>query len=526
MFFFGFRHSVQKRSARTARIRNILRTFVENVEKMNLNEYSRRRTCEVKIGDTIIGGPHPIAVQSMTNSATADIEASVAQIERIADAGAPIVRLTAQGRKEGEAFAEIVERLRADGYPTAVVADIHFVPEIASIAADYVDKVRINPGNYRLDGDDLERLVEKCRRRGVALRIGVNHGSLARHIFDRYGDTPQGMVASAMEFLHRLREAAFDQVVVSMKSSNTRVMVHAYRLLAEEMERAGMHYPIHLGVTEAGNGLEGRIKSAVGIGALLADGIGDTIRVSLTEPPQNEVPVAQLLVEHFALREGRFTVAHPERYSPTEFRRRTNVLTPVTHDEITADFHVVEATSGNPTAEWRAALLDAEPQQPIVIRRRYDDTDIEQLAVRAAADMGSLFLDGLADGIWIDAPQHAAEEVRRIELAILQAARVRTSQTEYIACPSCGRTLYDIEGALAEIKARTSHLKALKIGVMGCIVNGPGEMADADYGYVGAAAGRITLYKGREVVARNIPQEEALDALIALIKANGDWHEA
>ena len=258
----------------------------------------------------------------------------------------------------------------------------------------------------------------------------------------------------------------------------------------------------------------------------MADGIGDTIRVSLTEPPQNEVPVAQLLVSHFAEREGHFEVAHPERYSPFEYRRRTTIQTPVTHDEADERFMVVEATSANPTAEWRAALLDAEPSQPIIIRRRYEDADLETLAVRAAADMGALFLDGLADGIWIDAPQHPVEEIRRIELAILQAARVRISQTEYIACPSCGRTLYDIEGALAEIKARTSHLKGLKIGVMGCIVNGPGEMADADYGYVGAAAGRITLYKGREVVARNIPQEEALDALVELIKANGDWQEA
>ena len=329
-----------------------------------------------------------------------------------------------------------------------------------------------------------------------------------------------------MEFLRICRREAFDQVVVSMKSSNTRVMVAAYRLLVKAMQEEGMTYPIHLGVTEAGNGLEGRIKSAVGIGALMADGIGDTIRVSLTEPPQNEVPVAQLLVNHFAEREGHFEVAHPERYSPFEYRRRTTIQTPVTHDEADERFMVVEATSANPTAEWRAALLDAEPSQPIIIRRHYEDADLETLAVRAAADMGALFLDGLADGIWIDAPQHPAEEIRRIELAILQAARVRISQTEYIACPSCGRTLYDIEGALAEIKARTSHLKGLKIGVMGCIVNGPGEMADADYGYVGAAAGRITLYKGREVVARNIPQEEALDALVELIKANGDWQEA
>ena len=492
---------------------------------MELHKYSRRHSETVKIGETLIGGSHPIAVQSMTNTATADVEASVAQIERIATAGAPIVRLTAQGRKEGEAFADIMPRLRADGFQTAIVADIHFVPEIASIAADYVDKVRINPGNYRTESGELEALIEKCRRRGVALRIGVNHGSLARHIVDSHGDTPQGMVASAMEFLRRCRKADFSQVVVSMKSSNTRVMVHAYRLLVEAMDAEQMHFPIHLGVTEAGNGIEGRIKSAVGIGALLADGIGDTIRVSLTEAPENEVPVAKLLVDYFAKREGEFPVAHPERYSPTEFRRRSNLQTPIVHDEITADFRVVEALSGNPTAEWRAAILDAEPSEYIVIRRRYDDADLETLAVKAAADMGQLLLDGLADGVWIDAPQHDAAQIREIELLILQAARVRISHTEYIACPSCGRTLYDIEGALAEIKARTSHLKGLKIGVMGCIVNGPGEMADADYGYVGAAAGRITLYKGREVVCRNIPQQEALDRLIQLIKDNGDWQE-
>ena len=492
---------------------------------MELHKYSRRHSETVKIGETLIGGSHPIAVQSMTNTATADVEASVAQIERIATAGAPIVRLTAQGRKEGEAFADIMPRLRADGFQTAIVADIHFVPEIASIAADYVDKVRINPGNYRTESGELEALIEKCRRRGVALRIGVNHGSLARHIVDSHGDTPQGMVASAMEFLRRCRKADFSQVVVSMKSSNTRVMVHAYRLLVEAMDAEQMHFPIHLGVTEARNGIEGRIKSAVGIGALLADGIGDTIRVSLTEAPENEVPVAKLLVDYFAKREGEFPVAHPERYSPTEFRRRSNLQTPIVHDEITADFRVVEALSGNPTAEWRAAILDAEPSEPIVIRRRYDDADLETLAVKAAADMGQLLLDGLADGVWIDAPQHDAAKIREIELLILQAARVRISHTEYIACPSCGRTLYDIEGALAEIKARTSHLKGLKIGVMGCIVNGPGEMADADYGYVGAAAGRITLYKGREVVCRNIPQQEALDRLIQLIKDNGDWQE-
>ena len=493
---------------------------------MNLTKFSRRKSIEVTIGSTKIGGSNPIAVQSMTNTATADVAASVAQIERIADVGAPIVRLTAQGRKEGEAFAQIMPALRSDGYKTAIVADIHFVPEIASIAADYVDKVRINPGNYRTEGGELEALIEKCRTRGVALRIGVNHGSLARDMVDKYGDTPQGMVASAMLFLRRCRAAEFDQVVVSMKSSNTRVMVHAYRLLVEAMDREGMHYPIHLGVTEAGNGIEGRIKSAVGIGALMADGIGDTIRVSLTEAPENEIPVAKQLVEYFASRNGEFSVAYPERYSPTEYRRRSNVQTPIIHSEVTDDFIVIDSLSDNPTAEWRAAILSLEcEKQPVIIRRKYNDTSLECVAIKAAADMGQLMLDGLADGVWVDAPNLTEEQITDIELNILQASRVRISHTEYIACPSCGRTLYDIEGTLAQIKAKTSHLKGLKIGVMGCIVNGPGEMADADYGYVGAAAGKITLYKGREVVCRNIPQEQALDRLIEIIKENGDWTE-
>lgn len=493
---------------------------------MDLTKFRRRPTCCVRIGDVTIGGNHPIAVQSMTNTDTNDTEASVAQIERIDRAGGKIVRLTAQGRREAENLQRIVTRLREDGYRTATVADIHFVPEVASIAARYVEKVRINPGNYRTDHGELEALIDLCRERGVALRIGVNHGSLAKRVFDQWGDTPQGMVVSAMEFLRVCRAKAFDQVVVSMKSSNTRVMVAAYRLLVESMEAEGMNYPIHLGVTEAGNGLEGRIKSAVGIGALLADGIGDTIRVSLTEAPEHEIPVARLLVEHFAQRPGEFPVRHPERYSPTEYRRRSKVAVPVVHGEPHDGFLILEARSDNPTAELRAAILDLEPADaPVIIRRRYDDTDLTTLAVKAAADLGPVLLDGLADGIWIDAPAHDEASIREVELMILQAARVRFSHTEYIACPSCGRTLYDIEQTLGRIKARTSHLKNLRIGVMGCIVNGPGEMADADYGYVGAGPGRITLYRGREVVERNIPQEEALDRLVELIKADGAWQE-
>ena len=492
---------------------------------MDLTKYTRRRAHEVRIGNVRIGSEHPIAVQSMTNTPTSNTELSVAQVERIADAGAGIVRLTAQGRKEGENLENIVAQLRLDGYQTATVADIHFVPEVASIAARYVDKVRINPGNYRTSNGELEALIAQCRERGVALRIGVNHGSLAKRIFDEWGDTPEGMVISAMEFLRVCSKESFDQVVVSMKSSNTRVMVHAYRLLVEAMEREGMTYPVHLGVTEAGNGIEGRIKSAVGIGALLADGIGDTIRVSLTEAPENEVPVAQMLVDYYKQREGVFTIEHPERYHATEYVRRSDVMTPVVHDEITEQFRIVESVSSNPTAELRAAILNMDEREPVVVKRRYDDADAESVALKAAADLGVLFLDGLADGIWVDAPQLDQAQVRDIELMILQAARVRFSHTEYIACPSCGRTLYDIEKTLADIKSRTSHLKNLKIGIMGCIVNGPGEMADADYGYVGAAAGRITLYKGREIVERNIPQEDAIDHLIALIKANGDWQD-
>lgn len=493
---------------------------------MNLNRFERRTTNEVRIGAITIGGNHPIAVQSMTNTDTKDTEASVAQIERIDRAGGHIVRLTAQGQREGENLQNIVHRLREEGFGTAIVADIHFLPEIAAIAAKYVDKVRINPGNYRAAHGEFEELLEQCRQRGVALRIGVNHGSLAKRIFDRYGDTPEGMVASAMEFLRVCKERNFDQVVVSMKSSNTWVMVAAYRLLVEAMDREAMHYPIHLGVTEAGNGIEGRIKSAVGIGALLADGIGDTIRVSLTEAPENEIPVAQLLVDHFRNRSGEFIVKHPERYSPTAYRRRSRITTPVVHDEPTEGFRIIEALSGNPTAELRAAILDKNDDTPVIVKRRYDEPALETLAVKAAADLGPLLLDGLADGIWIDAPAFDDAQLHEIELMILQAARVRFSRTEYIACPSCGRTLYDLEKTLAEIKSRTAHLKNLRIGVMGCIVNGPGEMADADYGYVGAAPGRITLYKGREIVERNIPQEEALDRLIELIKANGDWREA
>jgi (E)-4-hydroxy-3-methylbut-2-enyl-diphosphate synthase len=417
-----------------------------------------------------------------------------------------------------------MEQLRTKGCRAAIVADIHFTPEIAMMAAEVVDKVRINPGNFRTSNGELESLINICKRRGVALRIGVNHGSLAKRVFDEWGDTPEGMVASAMEFLHMCRAAEFDDVVVSMKSSNTRVMVHAYRLLVEAMAKEGMTYPLHLGVTEAGDGIEGRIKSAVGIGALLADGIGDTLRVSLTEAPENEVPVGRLLAEYFVGRTAEFEVESLDGYSPTSFRARTSAR-PIIHTEMTTEYDVVEALSDNPTHEWRAAILSSADNRPKVLRRIYDDADAERVAIYAAADMGQLLIDGLAEGVWVDAPQLDAATVEDIELMLLQAARLRFSRTEYIACPSCGRTLYDIESTLASIKARTSHLKDLKIGVMGCIVNGPGEMADADYGYVGSSPEHITLYRGREIVERNIHQSEAIDHLIEIIKRDGRWHD-
>ena len=487
-------------------------------------KYSRRAAHEVRFGGVVIGGDNPIAIQSMTNTPTANIELSVAQTMSIANAGAEIVRLTAQGKKEGEALAPIMAQLKENGCSAAIVADIHFTPEIAMIAAEAVDKVRINPGNFRTSNGELEQLIEICRRRGVALRIGVNHGSLAKRIFDEYGDTPEGMVASAMEFLTMCRRADFNNVVVSMKSSNTRVMVHAYRLLVEAMEREAMTYPLHLGVTEAGDGIEGRIKSAVGIGALLADGIGDTLRVSLTEAPENEVPIGRIIANYFADREGEFEIEDMSSYSPTSFQPRTTAK-PIIHSEITSEYDVVEAITKNPTHEWRAAILNCKDSRPKVLRRRYDESDAELVAIYAAADMGQLLIDGLAEGVWIDAPALDDEQIKDIELMLLQASRLRFTRTEYIACPSCGRTLYDIQSTLAAIKARTSHLKDLKIGVMGCIVNGPGEMADADYGYVGSSPEHITLYRGREIVERNIHQSEALDHLIEIIKRDGRWHD-
>ena len=561
---------------------------------MNDFNYRRRHSSTVQIGNVPLGGDNPIRIQSMTSTSTLDTDASVAQCRRIFDAGADYVRLTAQGVREAHNIGEIRAALHAAGYTKPLVADIHFNPKAAFEAAATTDKVRINPGNFvdaartfkKLEYTDEEYAAELekirravvpflaiCREHHTAVRLGVNHGSLSDRIMSRYGDTPAGMVESAMEYLRIFREENFNDVAISIKASNTVIMVETVRRLVAEMDREDMHYPLHLGVTEAGDGEDGRIKSAVGIGTLLAEGIGDTVRVSLSEEPELEIPVARKLVDYITAREGHapisgcFAKAY-NRIAPE--RRPTNavgsiggqnvpvVATALCPADVAAiatkpDFFLsdvnwkaVDASDKskgfsnddvllltshhtNPVGEIEAfihRLWDNGCKAPVVVRMSYDDANEEDVQVKAGADFGALLLNGLIDGIVLDAPNlpNNADAVA-YSFGILQAARRRTTKTEYISCPSCGRTLYDLQHAVKEIKAATSHLKGLKIGIMGCIVNGPGEMADADYGYVGAAVGKVSLYKGKECVERNVPQDVALTHLIDLIKANGDWTE-
>ncbi|MCM1310483.1 MAG: (E)-4-hydroxy-3-methylbut-2-enyl-diphosphate synthase [Bacteroides sp.] len=491
----------------------------------------RRRNCRKVIvgGKVEIGGNAPIAVQSMTNTTTTDIPASVAQIRRIADAGAALVRLTAQGVREAEAMAQMYPQVNVP-----LVADIHFNPAAALAAAESVDKVRINPGNFCRPGKNIEEallpLLDVCKRRGVALRIGVNHGSLSPAIMDEYGDTPEGMVESAMQFLRICAKHDFHQVVISIKASNTVVMVLTVRLLVATMAKEGLEYPLHLGVTEAGDGEDGRIKSAVGIGALLYQGIGDTIRVSLSEDPEREVPVARALLGHIAKAANapQIDFEYAPGYNPLAPERLGSFRSPYPLvwglDEIPANAIILTSDHANRVGHIQAqrhALLRQGNDAPVIVRLGYDPADPD-LALKAAADFGTLLLNGLQDGIWIDVP---GIDTTALALNILQAARLRISKTEFISCPSCGRTMFDLQTTLKAVKAATGHLKGLKIGVMGCIVNGPGEMADADYGYVGAGVGRISLYRRKECVERNIPQEEAISHLVNLIKANGEWVE-
>ena len=446
------------------------------------------------MGSIDIGGQNPIRVQSMATIDTNDTEGCVAQAKRIIDAGGELVRFTTQGTREAENMKNISDRLKADGYDQPLVADVHFTAHTADVAALYCEKVRINPGNYVDPGrtfkhleytdeeyqqelkkidDRLIPFIRICQEHHTAVRIGVNHGSLSDRIMSRYGDTPEGIVESCMEFLRIFRREQFDDVVISIKASNTVVMVQSVRLLVKAMDAEDMHYPLHLGVTEAGEGEDGRIKSAVGIGALLTEGIGDTIRVSLSEEPEAEIPVARQLValipECSLLREAAEASIHD--------------------DTITLE---VEA-----------------PDWPT-------------LQLKAAMAVGSLLIDRKAHQLVIHHPQYSTQQLTSLADAILQAARIKFTKTEYISCPGCGRTLYDLRTTIARIKAATAHLTGLKIGIMGCIVNGPGEMADADYGYVGAGRGRISLYRGKECVLKNIPEEEAVQRLLELIEERGE----
>ena len=613
---------------------------------MDLFNYSRRQATEVNIGATPMGGAHPIRIQSMTNTVTLDTEACVEQAKRIIEAGGEYVRMTTQGVREAENMMNINIGLRSQGYDTPLVADVHFNPNVADVAARYVEKVRINPGNYvdaartfkKLEYTDEEyaQEIEKirtrlvpflniCKENHTAIRIGVNHGSLSDRIMSRYGDTPEGMVESCMEFLRICVAEQFMDVVISIKASNTVVMVKTVRLLANEMEKEGMAFPLHLGVTEAGDGEDGRIKSALGIGALLADGLGDTIRVSLSEAPEAEIPVARKLVDYITGREE-----HP--YIPGRVPENFNYLSP-THRETAAvkniggdnlpiviserldesaevdeqfkpdyiycgqtlpekrredigyivdandwkegeknvypafnyqqmlELHytkadlkflflpymalnreVIAALKAHPEVvviaqsnhinrlgEFRGMLfemMDEGLKNPVVFFQHYQEEAAEDLQIKSAADMGALIFDGLCDGVFLfNQGTLPHQTVDMTAFGILQAGRVRTSKTEYISCPGCGRTLYDLESTIARIKAATSHLKGLKIGIMGCIVNGPGEMADADYGYVGAGRGKVSLYKKKECIEKNIPEEQAVEKLIELIRSNGDYVE-
>ncbi len=633
----------------------------------SLVQYDRRKTRVVNIGNVPMGGDHPIRIQSMTTIDTMDTLGSVEQTIRMVEAGCEYVRITAPSIKEAQNLEEIKKELRRRGYTVPLIADIHFTPNAAELAARIVEKVRVNPGNYadkkrfeQIDysestyQEELDRIRKKftplvriCKDHGTAMRIGTNHGSLSDRIMSRYGDTPLGMVESALEFLRICEDLHYHDIVLSMKASNPQVMIQAYRLLVQKLDEEGFQpYPLHLGVTEAGDGEDGRIKSSVGIGTLLEDGLGDTIRVSLTEEPEAEVPVANALAERYTLRKGspipeitQYPI-HPFEYirRPThvvvnlgghqvprviaDFSAKTKVteaslfalgyhysvpldkwnigdmacdyiflgdtvidfscpgtlgliynhptwltqkekeraypfitakdymkgveLSPVLNfiygllSEATPE--LINKLKNDPTAvllidthndhglaEQRrlfVELMNHDCLVPVVIGRAYRDLAPEQLQLYAATDFGGLFIDGLGDGIFIAAENCGGDKVvNETAFNILQATRTRISKTEYISCPSCGRTLFDLQETTAKIRTRTNHLKGIKIAIMGCIVNGPGEMADADYGYVGSGPGRITLYRGKEVVKRNVPAAKAVDELIGIIKEDGNWME-
>ena len=618
--------------------------MIISAKMIDLFNYRRRSSSPVQVGDLQLGGDAPIRIQSMTTTNTNDTEACVEQAEKIIKAGGELVRLTTQGRREAENLKNINAQLRADGFNTPLVADVHFNANVADVAALYAEKVRVNPGNYvdparvfkKIEytdaeyADELKKLEDRfvpflniCKEHHTAVRIGVNHGSLSDRIMSRYGDTPEGIVESCMEFLRICKKEQFDNVVISIKASNTVIMVRTVRLLVDEMDRNDMHYPLHLGVTEAGEGEDGRIKSAVGIGALLADGIGDTVRVSLSEEPEAEIPVARHLVDYITKREGHLMVpatASPDFNWLRPERRKTRAAggiggsnvpvviaslpngqtaidaefgadttpdyiycgssLPANRKEgqkyivdfnaytgakdtypifpynatpfissVKADVKFLVLQLGAPSEEY-LACLKAHPEvvviavsnqqnklgeqralthelwtnglfNPVVFAQMYRHSAQEKadFQLEAAADMGALMIDGLCDGIWLmNDGDITVRDIADTSFAILQAARLRTSKTEYISCPGCGRTLYDLRSTIAKIKAATAHMKGLKIGIMGCIVNGPGEMADADYGYVGAGPGKISLYKQKMCVEKAIPESEAVEHLLRFIE--------
>ncbi len=499
--------------------------------------YSRRRSRPVRVGGAVIGGDAPVLIQSMTNTSTLDTEGSARQAKAIADAGGELVRLTTQGVREASNLTAIKDAMHALGCDVPLSADVHFNPKAAFEAAVTAEKVRINPGNFvdaartfrQLEFTDEEYAAEieriraslvpflaLCREHGTAVRLGVNHGSLSDRIMSRYGDTPAGMVESVMEFLRIAREVNFNDIVISIKASNTVVMVETVRLLAHEMEREGMDFPLHLGVTEAGDAEDGRIKSAVGIGALLHEGLGDTIRVSLSEPPENEIPVALLLREHVSRRAAAQRVESPVEVLPGKSRDYADKTLPL------KEFVAEDSKEIGQLAAEIDEFVAGGGKNPVLITIKYNCETLDELRVRAGADFGALLMSGYGSEIRVVDAGFTAEELDRLALDILQAARLRFHKTEFIACPSCGRTLFDLQSTLQEVKKSVSTLgiKGLKIGVMGCIVNGPGEMADADYGYVGAGPGRVSIYRGKQLVTKNIPAAEALPALIALIRTD------
>ncbi|MCQ2351665.1 MAG: (E)-4-hydroxy-3-methylbut-2-enyl-diphosphate synthase [Paludibacteraceae bacterium] len=503
--------------------------------------YNRRDTKPVFVGGLQIGGNAPIRVQSMLNTSTNDTESSVAQAVRIIKAGGEMVRLTTQGEREAANMANVRAGLNAAGYSNIpLVADVHFNPKAAFEAAKHIEKVRINPGNFAQTLEEADEkftaLLGLCKKNDVAIRLGVNHGSLSKRIMNKYGDTPEGMVESCMEYLRICKRESFNNVVISVKASNVRVMVHTVRLMAATMDAEGLNFPLHLGVTEAGNDYEGRVKSAVGIGTLLADGIGDTIRVSLSEAPEKEIPVAKQIVKVIEDRASAQPLPNIDTsfINPYKYIRRNSIKVGAfgggqvpeilnATDKVPSGVLECELKTKNAIGEaltFFSKLNDSNDCSPVVISRHYGPMPTEELIVRASCELGPLFIDGLGDGLRITADGVKQDDLDNLMLTILQAARARMSKTEYISCPSCGRTLFDIEGTIAKIKAATSGYPNLKIGIMGCIVNGPGEMADADFGYVGAAPGKISLYKGQTVVRRNIPQEEAVEALVELIEGS------